>query len=127
MVDLPRTYRSWYYPGDFSVGNFGDFYTGTNNYAYWCYLFWDCTLGARGIFAASWDCPHVSVEGYSDGNSGFRYCGMARLDPFIPKKEKSLVGNWLSFIYCRRIVARLVGTKTTARSYSATLPDFDCG
>src|SRR5215471_7704361 len=30
MVDLPRTYRSWYYPGDFSVGNFGDFYTGTN-------------------------------------------------------------------------------------------------
>jgi hypothetical protein len=31
MVDLPRTYRSWYYPGEFSVGNFGDFYTGTNN------------------------------------------------------------------------------------------------
>src|SRR5215831_17757959 len=25
-----RTHRSWYYTGEFSVGNFGDFYTGTN-------------------------------------------------------------------------------------------------
>jgi hypothetical protein len=31
MVDPPRTHRFWYYPEEFSVGNFGDFYTGTNN------------------------------------------------------------------------------------------------
>src|SRR5215831_14089164 len=60
MVDLPGPHRSWYYPGEFSVGNFGDFYTGTNKHS----------LVLASVVGTGLSLP-LDVEPYGPGDSEY--------------------------------------------------------